>query len=144
MSRRMFHGHTAVECVEGEEGILRLMADEGRNRGVMQAFLEGRRGEAALLDCIPDNTDALIGAGLLQGGGLRTVDCKAWVPELPHTIGVYHAYLRGCTREVRTHKLFLVCSGGLDKASDEFCNLLLDVGDKWTAGERVWGVRRSS
>lgn len=150
ISRRMFFGHTAVECLEGEAGILRLMADEEGNRDVMRNFLHAARGPPALLDCIPDNSDALTSGacGLLQGGGLRTIDCKEWSPELPHTIGIYHAYLRGYTREVRTHKMFIVCSGGLDKASDEFCNMLLDVGDKWTAGEvavseEAWWLRRA-
>ena len=135
VSRRMFFGHTAAECLDSEAAILALMAKPEDNRATMERFLRSPRGDPALLDCIPDNNDSMTGDGLMQGTGLRTVDCKVWSPELPEIIGIYHAYLRGYTRDVRTHKTFLVCSGGLDKACDEFCNLIVDVGDKWTAGE---------
>jgi len=44
--------------------------------------------------------------------------------------------------------MFLICSGGLEKACDAFCNLLIDVGDKWTAkevaeSEEAWWLRRA-
>ena len=75
------------------------------------------------------------------------MDCKAWAPEAPERIGVYHAYLRGYNRDVRAHKMFLVASGGLEKACDGFCNLVVDVGAKWTArevaiSEEAWWLRR--
>ena len=70
ISRRMFFGHTLAECQDGEDGILRLMLDPAANRAAMGRFLEGveRDCRGALLDCIPDNSDALTGAGLLQVG----------------------------------------------------------------------------
>jgi hypothetical protein len=151
VSRRMFHGHTLVECEESEASILRLMSDPGRNRAAMRAFLESVEGacEPALLDCIPDNSDAVLpGRGLMQGMDLRTVDCKRWTPEVPELIGVYHAYLRGYNRDVRAHKMFIACSGGLEKASDAFCNLMIDVGKKWTAkevaeSEEAWWLKKA-
>ena len=63
------------------------------------------------------------------------MDSGSWTPELPDRIGVYHAYVRGFNRDVRVHKMFFCCSGGLSKASDEFCNLVIDVGKHWTAHE---------
>lgn len=79
---------------------------------------------------------------------LRTIDSKDWSPEVPDSIGIYHAYLRGYNRDVRAHKMFIVCSGGLEKACDAFCNLLIDVGDKWTAreiadSEEAWWLRKA-
>jgi hypothetical protein len=79
---------------------------------------------------------------------LRTIDARDWAPELPECIGIYHAYLRGYNRDVRAHKMFIVCSGGLEKACDAFCNLLIDVGEKWTAkevadSEEVWWLRKA-
>lgn len=67
---------------------------------------------------------------------------------MPDAIGIYHAYLRGYNRDVRAHKMFIVCSGGLEKACDEFCNLMIDVGDKWTAkevaeSEEAWWLRKA-
>jgi len=46
---------------------------------------------------------------------------------------VYHSYIRGFNRDVRTHRLFIVCSGGLSRACDEFCNLVIDIGKLSTA-----------
>ena len=76
------------------------------------------------------------------------MDSRHWTPEVPDVIGVYHAYLRGYNRDVRAHRLFLGCSGGLGKASDEFCNLLIDVGARWTArqvaeSEEAWWLRKA-
>jgi len=84
----------------------------------------------------------------MQGTDLRSVDCKPWAPEPPEMIGIYHAYIRGYNRDVRTHKLFIVCSGGCPKAADQFCNLMIDVGGKWTAGEvaeseEAWWLRKA-
>jgi hypothetical protein len=148
--RTMFFGHTAVECLDDDAAIMRLMADPTRNRERMQSFLK-RLGEHCMpaeLECIPDNATALTNQGLLQATDLRSVDCKPWRPEIPETIGFYHAYMRGYNRDVRTHKLFIVCSGGCFKAADEFCNLLIDVGHRWTAGEvtdseEAWWLRKA-
>jgi len=85
----------------------------------------------------------------VQATDLRSVDCRSWNPEVPDTIGLYHAYIRGYNRDVRSHKLFIVCSGGCAKASDQFFNLVIDVGSEWTTGEiaeseEAWWLRRAS
>jgi hypothetical protein len=151
ISRRMFYGHTLSECSDGEGAILRLMSSGAENRARMQGFMEqvARECVPASLQCIPDNSDAITEHGVMQGTGLRTVDCKHWTPGMPETIGIYHAYLRGYNRDVRAHKLFVGCSGGLEDASDKFCNLLIDVGGKWTAKEvcdsvETWWLRKAS
>jgi hypothetical protein len=68
VSRRMFYGHTLVECLDGEREILRLMSQPEENRRMMRLFLEDtERGcNPALLDCIPDNSDAVTGYGRIQ------------------------------------------------------------------------------
>lgn len=68
VSRRMFFGHTMAECAEGSEDILRLMSDREGNRAAMLKFLEGVDGDCrpALLDCAPDNSDAITGHGYVQ------------------------------------------------------------------------------
>ena len=148
--RTMFFGHTAVECLDDDIAIMRLMSDTEGNRKRMQAFLARVRENTMLadLECIPDNATALTNTGILQATDLRSVDCKPWRPELPETIGFYHAYIREYNRDVRTHKLFIVCSGGCSKAADLFCNLMIDVGGRWTAGEvadseEVWWLRKA-
>ena len=149
--RNMFSGHTAVECQDEDGVILRLMSDPEENRRRMAAFLERVAADARPpeLECIPDNATVLTQGGVMQGTDLRSVDCKPWAPEPPESIGIYHAYIRGYNRDVRTHKLFLVCSGGCPKAADQFCNLMIDVGGKWTAGEvaeseEAWWLRKAS
>ena len=148
--RTMFFGHTAVECLDDDASIMRLMSDPEGNRERMKAFMARLKQDEAPadLDCIPDNATALTSTGILQATDLRSVDCKPWRPESPETIGFYHAYIRGYNRDVRTHKLFIVCSGGCAKASDQFCNLLIDMGERCTTGEVVdseetWWLRKA-
>ncbi len=78
VSRRMFYGHTMVECLDGEKEILRLMSRPEENRREMQAFLEEteRSCVPALLDCIPDNSDAITGYGRLQARTVVFVSCS--------------------------------------------------------------------
>lgn len=134
--RTMFHGHTLVECPEaGEALIMRLMSEPAENRGRMLQFLRRVEDECvpASLDCVPENASAVTQHGTIQATGLLTVDSQHWTPELPARIGIYHAYIRGFNRDVRTHRLFIVCSGGMARASDAFCNMVIDVGKSWTA-----------
>ena len=149
--RNMFFGHTAVECLDDDAAIMRLMSKPEENRLKMAAFMERLRREhrPPELDCIPDNATAISSNAILQATDLRSVDCTPWNPEPPETIGLYHAYIRGYNRDVRTHKLFIVCSGGCPKAADQFCNLMIDVGHKWTAGqvadsEEAWWLKKAS
>lgn len=134
--RTMFHGHTLVECSNVSEAqIMQLMSEPDKNRETMLDFLRQteKRCIPATLDCVPENASAVTQHGTIQASGLLTVDSQHWTPEVPERIGIYHAYIRGFNRDVRTHRLFIVCSGGLYKASDAFCNMVIDVGRSWTA-----------
>ena len=136
----MFHGHTLVECQQADEAlILRLMSEPEKNREKMLAFLKRVEAECvpASLDCVPENASSVTQHGTVQATGLLTVDSQHWTPELPDRIGIYHAYIRGFNRDVRTHRLFIVCSGGMARASDAFCNMVIDVGKSWTAHVRL-------
>jgi hypothetical protein len=131
----MFHGHTLVECQADEAMIMRLMSEPEDNRRRMGEFLARVEREcvAASLDCVPENASAVTQGGVVQAQGLLTVDSQHWTPEVPERIGLYHAYIRGFNRDVRTHRLFIVCSGGMARASDAFCNMVIDGGRDWTA-----------
>ena len=133
--RTMFHGHTLVECQADEAMIMRLMSEPEHNKQRMGAFLAKVERECvpASLDCVPENASAITQSGVVQAQGLLTVDSQHWTPEMPERIGVYHAYIRGFNRDVRTHRLFIVCSGGMARASDAFCNMVIDGGRDWTA-----------
>jgi hypothetical protein len=150
ISRNMFFGHTASECLDDDAAIMRLIADQDENKRKMTEFMEEVKAayNPPDLTCIPDNATVITQAGFMHATDLRSVDCKPWTPELPDTIGLYHAYIRGFNRDVRVHKLFIVCSGGCPKAADKFCNLVIDVGSSTTAvemaeSEEAWWLRRT-
>ena len=141
--RTMFHGHTLLECQQADDAlIMRLMAEKDANRTRMKDFLARVEAECvpASLDCVPENASAVTQQGTVQAKGLLTVDSQHWTPEVPDRIGIYHAYIRGFNRDVRTHRLFIVCSGGMARASDAFCNMVIDVGKSWTAQVRALHV----
>lgn len=136
----MFHGHSLVECQADEGMIMRLMSEPEDNKRRMREFLARTERECvpASLDCVPENASAVTQHGVVQAQGLLTVDSRHWTPEVPDRIGIYHAYIRGFNRDVRTHRLFIVCSGGMARASDAFCNLVIDGGQDWTAHVSFW------
>lgn len=149
ISRTMFFGHTLVECEADEEVIWNLITQKEKNKEIMESFLNNIKREyvPAHLGCIPENS------GYMELYGLDhetlTQDSQHWEPEVPQSIGIYHAMIRGLDREVRTHKLYLICSGGLIKAADEFCNLIIDIGTETDAGtiadsEEVWWLKKAS
>jgi hypothetical protein len=150
ISRTMFYGHTASECADDDAAIMRLISDPEANRRKMAEFIEETRAMHCppSLACIPDNATTISQAGLMHASDLQSIDCKPWAPELPETIGLYHAYIRGYNRDARVHRMFIICSGGCQKASDEFCNLVIDMGRDCTAAEiaeseEAWWLRRA-
>lgn len=150
VSRSMFSGHTASECLEDDAAIMRLICDPEGNRQRMSEFMEGVKAayNPPDLTCIPDNATVITQSGFMHATDLRSVDCKQWTPEPPDTIGLYHAYIRGFNRDVRVHKLFIICSGGCPKASDEFFNTVIDLDNNCTTAEiaeseEAWWLRRT-
>lgn len=147
--RTMFHGHTLVESQADEALIMRLMSEPAENKAKMLQFLAKVEKECvpASLECVPENASSITTHGKLEATGLLTVDGQDWTPEVPDRIGIYHAYIRGFNRDVRTHRLFIVCSGGMARASDLFCNLVIDGGKHCTAQEicesqEAWWLRK--
>jgi len=119
------------------------------NRKMMLEFLQSIEDGCvpATLDCVPENESTVTSNGTIAAKGLLSQDSQHWTPEVPERIGIYHAYIRGFNRDVRTHRLFIVCSGGMTRASDAFCNLVIDVGRHWSAQEvcdsqEAWWLRK--
>ena len=151
ISRQMFFGHAAVECHEVESRITEIIQDKHNVRLKLKSICEqlASAPHQATMDCIPENTDSVVAHRHVHAIDLRTADAQDWVPAPPVTLGVYHAYVRGYSRDLRVHKLFICCNGGLDTAADEFCNLMIDVGGQWTAKDaaesmETWWLRRAS
>lgn len=157
LSRNMFSGHTASEinCSDDVDPQTIELMKRGVDdlRAVMTRFLSDvqrdARGHEPLLRCVPSNSVAPISgdAALLhvpEDCGSR--DSMPWAPELPHRIGIYHAYVRNMTTGRRMHKLYVICSGGCVRAADELYNILLDVGahitvSEFCGAEEVWWLR---
>jgi hypothetical protein len=157
--RSMFFGHSIFECVASEElinaDVVKLLAqDNALNLGSLMRDIDAAAsGHEASFDCAPDNSDAVAGTHgsnvrISYARGKRAVDSRRWMPEVPQVVGLYHAMVRGYQKDTRQHKLFIGVSGGCSKCSDSFYNLMIDVGDEWTArdvanSEEVWWLRKA-
>lgn len=102
-------------------------------------------GNEASFACLPDNSDILDGHGRESSGGAvptgrvdpmelfgtmhnrKASDCRPWMPEMPERVGIYHAYVRGFNKDTRSHKLFIVTSGGCTSMCDAYFNMFVDV-----------------
>jgi hypothetical protein len=151
VNRTMFYGTSLFEVSSGagvfNSDILRLQATDinERMRALQAEIYTRSSGKEATFACIPDVVDTMsaittdgsvMEAKISRTSGRRSVDFKAWEPELPCSISILQGFIRAShQRDVRSHKLFIAVSGGLAKASDEFYNLLTDVGSEWTSQE---------
>lgn len=138
VSREMFFGHTIVEAGGSSAAVhadvMRLAGDPERSAALMRELLAeidaAAKGHEPGLHCVPRNVQALDAArpgGTLNAEG-RATDSAPWQPELPVRLGVYHAFVRGFSKDVREHKLFLGVTGGCTLAAESYYNLLLDLG----------------
>ena len=156
MTRSMFHGHTCAEIdVAAAEAVcMRLLCTPvAELRATMLSFCakvhSASQGREPSLACVPSNaTSPLSGASMLlyapRSKNVR--DSRAWCPELPSRIGIYHAYSRDARNGKRIHRLFVICSGGCVRAGDELYNLMVDVGGdvsvaEFCSSEEAWWLR---
>ena len=82
----------------------------------------------ARFDCIPEQSE-LQATSMLQVTGFNCVDTRPWKPEISNRVGLYHTFTRSTAKDQRTHKVFVVVSGCLSEAAEEFHNLWLDSRD---------------
>jgi hypothetical protein len=171
VNRVMFHGTSLFEVVSSAQqqgassfnaDVMRLLQDTAGARDSMRQLMrqiaDASVGHEASFKCIPDNVDSMSSVRsdgsvveahhVARASGKRSVDFSDWAPELPHSIGLYQAFCRGYQKDTRVHKLFIGVSGGLNRCSDEFYNLLLDVGNEFTCqevsfSEEVWWLRKA-
>ena len=104
INRKMFFGHTMTECSSSicvNSDVIELLRRQDECRELMREFLqeihEQSKKNRASFDCIPQNVDAHLTNfnDTLAIEQKRSTDAKAWVPELPESIGLYHTYTRG-------------------------------------------------
>jgi hypothetical protein len=161
INRTMFHGTSLFEvvCKAGNfnADVMRLQQTtdiRDTMKTLMQKISDNSDGKEASFRCVPDNVDMLSSvrsdgeSHVAKTTGKRSVDFADWQPELPHSIGLYQAFCRGYQKDLRVHKLFIGVSGGLNRCSDEFYNLLLDVGNEFNCqevafSEEAWWLRKA-
>eukprot|EP00960_Hanusia_phi_P003145 93118-Hanusia_phi.AAC.1 len=92
--------------------------------------------QKASFQCMPISSEAMHEEGdAFLTDYRRYADSMYWHPEPPDFISICHGFTRNFINDIREHKLFIACSGGLHYASHDFYNMLLDMGDKTTAAE---------
>lgn len=120
---------TAVyECVRRDgstEGFhpdaLRIVNQCATTRELLQQFvheLQTNSSQQPTFACIADSGDELM------------PDQAAWSCATPYKLGVYHSFGRTLNKDSREHKLYVVVSGCLTKACEEFQNLFHDCKEK--------------
>ena len=161
----MFHCSSLYEVSCKASGVfntdimrLQQMTDTKlRMKELMSGISERAKGREATFRCVPDNMDLMssvrmdgsaVEAHVSRTSGKRNVDFADWQPELQHSVGLYQAYCSGYQKDVPAHKLFIAINCGLNKCSDEFCNLLLDVGKEFTCAdvafwEEAWWLHKA-
>lgn len=79
----------------------------------------------------------------------RWCDSRAWAPDVPIRMGVYHAFSRSHLVDEREHKLFIVVTGSLRRCGDELFNMWEDAKDHITCRqflecEEIQWMRRAT
>lgn len=74
----------------------------------------------AMFDCIPVKEET-------TSFTKRIYDQRVFAESMPEHIGVYHAFSRNVCKTGRTHCLYIIVSGCLPHAAEEFYNLWLDA-----------------
>lgn len=105
--------------------------------------------EQASFDCMPESADVIENGMHPSSASRTTADCRRWNPEMPEFVGLYHAYVKGFNKETRTHRLFLVTSGGCSAMCDNYFNLSVDVRNDMSCrqvldSEETWFLRKVS
>jgi hypothetical protein len=159
INRQMFYGVAAAEVRQKSGGkshgglhpvAVSLFTDFERSRSTMEDFLRKIRAQAkeaeATLGCAPVFEEGANVHGVAMHH-MRARDSAHWTPDEPETIGLYHGFVKRPGQHAREHRVFILCSGGLRRACDEFLNLSLDLAQtSISAGElcdseEAWWLR---
>ncbi|EKX36720.1 hypothetical protein GUITHDRAFT_117151 [Guillardia theta CCMP2712] len=162
ISRKMFFGITMTECLSSQREDTRgvnskaidllnnLDACKQKMQNILQNIQKASLHEKASFQCMPVNAYGMHEEGdAYLSDYRRYTDSKFWNPEPPEFIGIYHGFTRGFINDIREHKLYIACSGGLNYASHDFYNMILDMGDQVTTAklcesEEVHWLRKAS
>ncbi|EKX45308.1 hypothetical protein GUITHDRAFT_108947 [Guillardia theta CCMP2712] len=126
ISRKMFFGLTMTECISPES--------DG-SKGVNPKAIELLSNIELCKEKIQKVLTTIQQESLHNKASFQCMPVNAYTYEPPEFIGIYHGFTRGFINDIREHKLYIVCSGGLNYAAHDFYNMILDMGDKVTTAE---------
>lgn len=166
INHSMFFGHTVAEVCSNQGAmnseVIRLVGQAARNRELMRELLEeidrDSTGHEPCLECMPQRfsehtTAAAAAADRRVSASVaitrNSIDSRPWEPELPDFIGIYHTFTRGYNKDVREHKMYIVCSGGCPLAAETYYNVVMEINDKMDVNEvceseETWWLRNAS
>ena len=139
----MFNMISMYECDDGPSGApagalnphaLCILNDVPHYQALLQTYisaLDENPLRPARFDCIPEQTETEA-TSHMQVMGFNCVDTRPWKPEISQRVSLYHTFTRSTSKDERKHKVFLVVSGCLSEAAEEFHNLWLDSRDHIT------------
>jgi len=85
----------------------------------------------ARFDCIAQQLEQSVH----QAAEFDSVDSRPWKEEISDKVGIYHTFTRSMSKHTRRHNVFIVVSGCLSEAAEEFHNLWQDAGNELTCQE---------
>lgn len=146
VDRQMFFRHSMVECIlptDANDGEHIEILDMIINRAnvlqklttLVQRITVQSENKQVTFDCMPENVDMVHGGVDPSYNVCLTADGRDWMPEPPQMVGIFHAYVKKFNNDLRTHKMYIVCSGGCSSISDKYYNLHTDVKHQITCAE---------
>ena len=132
ISKSVIYVTSVYECVRMHASTgalhpdaLRLVNEQRESKQTLENFVQNLRDqshEQARFACIADSGEDLM------------PDQEAWSCCVPHKLGVYHSFQRTLNKDSREHKVYVIVSGCLTKACEEFQNLVHDCKDRESCG----------
>jgi hypothetical protein len=147
LCRNMGYRHAMVQCIEetadlGGENlrILEMLQNQEtileQLKDLVKRLHHDSNDQPLGFDCMPEEGEFdYQGINKDQQSNSKTVDSRDWNPQPPTTLGIYHAYVKGQSKDTRKHQLFIVYSGCCSKIANDFYNIVFDARDHATAGE---------
>jgi len=140
----MYECRAPTEKTSFNPHALKIVNDLAHYTTLLEEYVEGIRAdelEPAKFDCIADvetgKRDADPQNPLFDVSFHRQVDQREWKNEIPSKIGIYHTFTRSNTKDEREHKVYIIISGYLQHAAEQFYNMWQDAADMATCRQIV-------
>ena len=124
---------------EDESGLLHphaldILNNHAANQAKLDAFVQRLDADPTILsrfDCIAQQLEQTVH----KAAEFDCVDSRPWKEEISDKVGIYHTFTRSTSKDTRRHKVFIVVSGCLCEAAEEFHNLWQDASNELSCHE---------